>query len=65
MRKTIKHKVYTFEEKIQIVHLYLDHHMGTHEIVRKYDLSDNNVYVFTCLDTVKVLLNGHSSTRTI
>ncbi len=43
MRKTIKHKVYTCEEKIQIVLLYLDHHMGTHEIVRKYDLANKNV----------------------
>jgi transposase-like protein len=43
MRKTIKHKVYTTEEKIQIVLLYIDHHMGTYEIVRKYDLADKNV----------------------
>ena len=40
MRKTIKHKVYTCEEKIQIVLLYLDHHMGVREIARKYDLPD-------------------------
>ena len=43
MRKTIKHKVYTTEEKIQIALLYIDHHMGTHEIVRKYDLANKNV----------------------
>lgn len=43
MRKTIKHKVYTTEEKIQIALLYIDHHMGTYEIVRKYDLADNKV----------------------
>ena len=43
MRKTIKHKVYTNEEKIQIVLLYLDNHMGPHEILRKYDLSNKHV----------------------
>ena len=43
MRKTIKHKVYTTEEKIQIALLYIDHHMGTQEIVRKYDLANKNV----------------------
>ena len=43
MRKTRKHPVYTTEEKIQIVLLYLDHHMGQAEIVRKYDLANNDV----------------------
>ena len=43
MRKTIKHRVYTTEEKIQIVLLYIDHHMGTYEILRKYDLANNHV----------------------
>lgn len=43
MRKTIKHKVYTTEEKIQIVLLYLDRHMGVNQIVREYDLSNKHV----------------------
>ena len=43
MRKTIKHKVYTNEEKIQIALLYIDQHMGANEIVRRYDLADKNV----------------------
>ncbi len=43
MRKTKKHAVYTNEEKIKIVLLYLDHHIGPREIVRKYDLSGCNV----------------------
>ena len=43
MRKAIKHKVYTTDEKIQIALLYIDNHMGIYEIVRKYDLSDNKV----------------------
>ena len=43
MRKTIKHKVYTTEEKLQIVLLYLDHHMGYSQIIREYDLSTHGV----------------------
>ena len=43
MRKTKKHKVYTTEEKIQIVLLYLDRHMGASQIVREYDLSNYDV----------------------
>ena len=43
MRKTKKHTVHTTEEKIQIVLLYLDHHMRTYEIVRKYDLANQHV----------------------
>ena len=43
MRKTKKHKVYTNEEKIQIVLLYLDRHMGASQIVREYDLANYNV----------------------
>lgn len=43
MRKTKKHKVYTTEEKIQIVLLYLDRHMGVRQIVREYDLSNHTV----------------------
>ena len=43
MRKTIKHKVHTTEEKIQIALLYIDQHMGTAQIVREYDLANNNV----------------------
>ena len=36
-----KHKSYTTEEKIQITLLYLDHHMGMQEILRRYDLGSN------------------------
>ena len=43
MRKTIKHKTYTQEEKIQIVLLYIDRHMGPTQIIREYDLADKNV----------------------
>ena len=43
MRKTKKHKVYTNEEKIQIVLLYIDHHMGLRQIVREYDLANDSV----------------------
>ena len=43
MRKSIKHKIYTTEEKIQIALLYIDNHIGIYEIVRKYDLADNKV----------------------
>ena len=43
MRKTIKHKVYTIEEKNQIVLLYLDHHMGVTQIVREFDLGSDSV----------------------
>lgn len=43
MRKTIKHKVYTTEEKIQIVLLYLDRHMGVTQIVRDFDLANDGV----------------------
>lgn len=43
MRKTIKHKVHTLEEKIQIVLLYLDRHMGVTQIVRDFDLANDGV----------------------
>lgn len=43
MRKTIKHRVYTNEEKIQIVLLYLDRHISMSQIVREYDLANNMV----------------------
>jgi len=38
MRKTMKHKVYSIEEKNTIVKLYLDGQKGLLEIVREYDL---------------------------
>lgn len=38
-RKTRKHKVFSIEEKNQIVLLYLDQHMSYHEITRAYDLA--------------------------
>ena len=43
MRKTIKHKVYTTEEKIKIVLLYLDRHMSSRQVVREYDLANEHV----------------------
>lgn len=43
MRKTIKHKVHTTEEKIQIALLYIDQHMGTAQIVKEYDLANRSV----------------------
>lgn len=38
MRKTIKHKSYTIEEKNEIVKLYLNGEMGYSKITRDYDL---------------------------
>ena len=43
MRKTKKHTVYSTEEKIQIVLLYLDKHMSLRQIARDYDLANNHV----------------------
>ena len=43
MRKTIKHKVHTLEEKMQIVLLYLDRHMSTSKIIREFDLANHHV----------------------
>lgn len=43
MRKTIKHKVYTTDEKIQIVLLYIDRHMSGSQIIKEYDLANNHV----------------------
>ena len=37
------HKKYTIEEKNQIVLLYLDKHISLNQIVRDYDLANNNV----------------------
>ena len=55
-RKTHKH--YSVEEKNQIVLLYLDHHIGWEQLIRKYDLSKSKLHrwVFqyrtygTCID---------------
>jgi len=53
------HKHYTIEEKNKIVLLYLDHHMGMREIIRSFDLcQDQQLYVWvkqyrefgTCID---------------
>nr|MCR5706159.1 helix-turn-helix domain-containing protein [Acholeplasmatales bacterium] len=58
MRKTIKHKVYTCEEKIQIALLYIDQHMGVNEIVRRYDLANHDVlyrWVQQYLETGKIV----------
>lgn len=40
-RKTHEH--YSIEEKNQIVLLYLDHHLGWRQLVRKYDLSESKL----------------------
>lgn len=42
MRITKKHKVFSIEEKNQIVLLYLDKHMGAMEIVRKYGIGSRS-----------------------
>jgi len=39
MRKTKKHKVYSIEEKNQIVKEYLDGGIRRNEILRKYDIA--------------------------
>ncbi len=43
MRKTKKHKVFSIEEKNQIVILYLDRHMSRAEIVREYKIAGKSV----------------------
>ena len=43
MRKTKKHKVYSIEEKNQIVLLYLDKHIGVTQLIREYDLGSDSV----------------------
>jgi transposase-like protein len=43
MRKTKKHKVFSIEEKNQIVLIYLDRHMGRAELMRTYDISSFSV----------------------
>lgn len=43
MRKTKKHKVFSIEEKNQIVLLYLDRHMGISQILREFDVSSSSV----------------------
>lgn len=40
MRKTIKHRKHTIEEKNKILLLYLDRHMSVRDITKDYDLSD-------------------------
>ena len=43
VRKTKKHKVYSIEEKNQIVLLYLDKHIGMTQLVRDYDIAGRSV----------------------
>ena len=43
MRKTIKHAVYTIEEKNQIVAKYSNQELGMNAIVLKYDIADKSV----------------------
>ena len=66
MRKTIKHKVYTTEEKIKIVLLYLDCHMGQAQILREYDLSSHHVlyrWVKQYLETGTIVENRGRGTK--
>jgi len=42
-RKTIKHAVYTLEEKEEIVKEYLGGNIGQNAILRKYDICDGSV----------------------
>ena len=44
MRKTKKHKVFSIEEKNQIVLLYLDNHIGITHILREYDIGTHSVF---------------------
>lgn len=43
MRKTIKHKVYSIEEKNKIVKRYLDGEIGYMDCLREYDLGGKSV----------------------
>lgn len=43
MRKTKKHRVFSIDEKNQIVLLYLDRHMSRKEITREYDIGHSSV----------------------
>ncbi len=43
MRKTKKHKVYSIEEKNEIVRRYLDGEIGYLDCLRKYDLGGRSV----------------------
>lgn len=43
MRKTKKHKVFSIEEKNQIVLLYLDSHIGLSQIIREYDIVSRSI----------------------
>jgi transposase-like protein len=43
MRKTKKHKVFSIEEKNQIVLLYFDRHMSRKEILREYNIAHSSV----------------------
>ncbi len=43
MRKTKKHKVFSIEEKNQIVLLYQDRHMSRKQIMKEYNISSESV----------------------
>lgn len=43
MRKTKKHKVFSIDEKNQIVILYFDRHMSRQQIVDMYDIASKSV----------------------
>ena len=45
MRKTIKHKVYSIEEKNEIVDLYLSGKKTQADLVREYDICHRNAIV--------------------
>lgn len=44
MRISKKHRVFSIEEKNQIVLLYLDRHIGITQILREYDISSDSVF---------------------
>jgi len=44
MRISKKHRVFSIEEKNQIVLLYLDRHIGISQILREYDISSDSVF---------------------
>lgn len=44
MRKTIKHKVYSIEEKNKIVQRYLSGEIRTSDCIREYDIANKSVF---------------------
>jgi transposase-like protein len=44
MRKTIKHKVYTIEEKNEIVRKYIEGELGLAKLLQQYDIGSDSVF---------------------